>query len=239
MKNTTDNKPAQAEGIYTATRKTSDGIDETKSYKTEKGLASYVKKHTGLDLVNGKATYVSEDGVSIIEITTAAENQAAAEVEEKPPIKAHCYECNHSWEIPREEGSKQENVLCPECGAWCIVRLHPDRERYVRGLGTTASGNDTLDINDSIARDLRGMTPQEVFEHGAKVILDTYCVHGQAVLPKSIRKALKEDLTYSGLVAYFTNKYSARNPGMQRMNVGNLLRTLSKNAAELAAIEIK
>jgi len=91
------------------------------------------------------------------------------------------------------------------------VRLHPKMENYVKGLGSTPSGRSTIDIDDDVATQLRGMD----FETAAKAVA------------KSVT-ALGEKTTAAELMA----KYEHLNPGMQRMNLGNKLRGAIKRAEE-------
>jgi len=91
------------------------------------------------------------------------------------------------------------------------VRLYPKMENYVKGLGSTPSGRSTIDIDDDVAEQLRGMN----FETAAK-----------AVAKEMV--ALGEKTTAGELMA----KYEHLNPGMQRMNLGNKLRGAIKRAEE-------
>jgi hypothetical protein len=103
----------------------------------------------------------------------------------------------------REEGDEEDDA----------VRLYPNMENYVKGLGSTPSGRDTIDINDDVANQLRGMN----FENAAKAV-------AKAVT------ALGEKTSYEELMT----KYEHLNPGMQRMNLGNKLRGAMKRAGEQA-----
>ncbi len=89
------------------------------------------------------------------------------------------------------------------------VRLHPNMENYVKGLGSTPTGRDTIDIDDDVAKQLRGMD----FETAAKAVAKT-------------ATALGEPYTGKELI----EKYQHLNPGMQRMNLGNKLRGAIKRA---------
>jgi hypothetical protein len=89
------------------------------------------------------------------------------------------------------------------------VRLHPNMENYVKGLGSTPSGRDTIDIDDDVAQQLRGMD----FETAAKAVAKAVTDLGE----KTTAKELME-------------KYEHLNPGMQRMNLGNKLRGVMKRA---------
>lgn len=103
----------------------------------------------------------------------------------------------------REEGDDEEEDDA--------VRLYPKMENYVKGLGSTPSGRDTIDIDDDVAKQLRGMD----FESAAKAV-------AKAVT------SLGEKTTAAELMG----KYEHLNPGMQRMNLGNKLRGAMKRAEE-------
>ena len=81
--------------------------------------------------------------------------------------KVDCPKCSKSFRLKE----KTENIRCPHCGAMWIVRLHPDKERYVVGLGETANGRDTMDIDDDIAGKLRGMNVDDLYSYAEKVLL--------------------------------------------------------------------
>jgi len=91
------------------------------------------------------------------------------------------------------------------------VRLHPKMENYVKGLGSTPSGRDTIDINDNVAEQLRGMNFKEAASAVAKSMTD-----------------MGEKTTAKELV----EKYDHLNPGMQRMNLGNRLRSCIRRTEE-------
>jgi len=90
-----------------------------------------------------------------------------------------------------------------------VVRLHPNMDNYVKGLGSTPSGRDTIDIDDDVAKQLRGMD----FSTAAKAVARAMNEMGE----KTTGAALIE-------------KYEHLNPGMQRMNLGNKLRGAIKRA---------
>jgi hypothetical protein len=91
------------------------------------------------------------------------------------------------------------------------VRLYPKMENYVKGLGSTPSGRSTIDINDDVAEQLRGMNFKEAANCVAKAMTE-----------------LGEKTTAKELV----EKYDHLNPGMQRMNLGNRLRSSIRRTAE-------
>ena len=134
-----------------------------------------------------------------------------------------CTVCDHEFET-----TKTENVCCPICKAMAKVRLHPNRENYVTGLGTTASGRDTVDIGDQVATFLRGLTPEDVIS----VVADYLdMLHVKLALSPKMRR---QRIHWTGTTAeWLTAKYEGKNEGMIRMNCGNVLRgALNRTAAQ-------
>ena len=122
--------------------------------------------------------------------------------------------CGNTFEAP-----SSETFQCPACGTWHYVRLHPDLSKYVTGLDATASGRDTVDINDEVANMLRGMDLNSLYDFICDKLNDLY--------PEAMfSKAMMKDFTESSLSCseFLQDRYAERNPGMQRMNLGNLLR---------------
>ena len=81
---------------------------------------------------------------------------------------------------------------------------HPDRrlDRYT--AGKTTNGRRTLDIGDATAKRLRGLDLDGTYKAAAKA-------------PGETEKGLH-------------TKYQHLNPGMQRMNLGNRMRTAAKES---------
>lgn len=92
-------------------------------------------------------------------------------------------------------------------------KLEPKFENYVVGKGTTASGRQTIDRDDYIANLLRGMGLNDIYAMTARVMdeLDVRTIGAGS------RKMETGE-------ADFRARYSHLNPGMQRMNLGNVLR---------------
>lgn len=92
------------------------------------------------------------------------------------------------------------------------VRLHPDHSRYTKHKDVrTASGRAAYDNSDDVADELRGMELEDVYE----------------LVGKAATKAGRDiDLRA---------KYAHLNLGMQRMNLGNVLRAIRKAAEAKAA----
>lgn len=128
-------------------------------------------------------------------------------------VKHNCPTCKHEFET-----TKIENVRCPLCKATWIVRLKPNMNNYVTGLGVTISGRDTVDINDYVAGLLRGLSVPQTIEKTAKILDDA----GKLALSA---KNTKHKNGFAGTTeAWLLTKYEDKNPGMIRMNLGNLLR---------------
>jgi len=127
----------------------------------------------------------------------------------------HKVECPHCGSKRVEPLVRGESMKCNNCKAtYSVVTgrklkpeqqhglLNPKPEKYVRGLGLTVYGNRTIDIDDKVARMLRGTDVKEMYDIAAKA------------LGKSSR-SLKA-------------QYSHLNVGMQRMSLGNRMRKALK-----------
>jgi len=115
---------------------------------------------------------------------------------------------------------------CRGCGKWLYVRVPADRTHYVRGLGETAGGNDTLDIGDETADILRGLTEVDCVLTTAEFLAKNTELWSKG-FTKQV-KAAGTEITKEGLVSFFTKRYADRNVGMVRMNCGNLIRGILK-----------
>lgn len=137
-----------------------------------------------------------------------------------------CPKCGWQGEISAALSSW--SLQCPDCKTWILVRLHPDLSHYVRGLGVTPSGNDTLDIADTTADMLRGQDLDALYSTVSENLLSL----GIESMGRTFVKAYGKDSpwTKSDIESFLIGRYQDRNPGMQRMNLGNLLRAALKNA---------
>jgi predicted RNA-binding Zn-ribbon protein involved in translation (DUF1610 family) len=115
---------------------------------------------------------------------------------------------------------------CRGCGKWLYVRVPADRTHYVRGLGETAGGNDTLDIGDETADMLRGLTEVDCILTTAEFLAKNTELWSKG-FTKQV-KAAGTETTKEGLVSFLTKRYADRNVGMVRMNCGNLIRGILK-----------
>lgn len=120
-------------------------------------------------------------------------------------------ECPHCGSVRVEPVVKGESMYCKNCETTYSFMtgrklkdeqkhgiLQPKMAKYVRGLGITTHGNRTIDIDDKVAKLLRGADPKEMYQIAAK--------------------ALGEPLRT------LQRQYSHLNIGMQRMNLGNRMR---------------
>lgn len=120
-------------------------------------------------------------------------------------------ECPHCGSVRVEPQVRGESMFCNNCKTtYSVITGHklksaqkhgilePKMDKYVRGLGLTTHGNRTIDIDDKVARLLRGSDPKEMYQIAAKAI-------GEPV------RALQK-------------QYGHLNIGMQRMNLGNRMR---------------
>lgn len=189
-----------------------------------------------------KATYEGQEGTITaiakgwvtLALTDGAEVKARAKeltVKALDKIQMVCTECEHGWELdPNVE--KAVNVRCPACKAWNRVRLHPNMENYVRGLGTTSSGAPTLDINDDVAEMLRGLDVDDLYVEASE-ILEGFGIESMS---KSFRKVYGDiGWTSEQIEDHLRARYAKRNNGMIRMNIGNIVRSAQKRRLAIEA----
>lgn len=131
--------------------------------------------------------------------------------------------CGTTLDVGKAQAAKFGGCKCPSCGRWHQVRLFPNLDNYVRGLGTTPSGNDTLDIADATADLMRGLPLDELYAVTSQELESL----GRGSMSKSFLKGYGTDTPWDldTIHAYLADRYGIRNPGMQRMNLGNLLRS--------------
>lgn len=86
--------------------------------------------------------------------------------------------------------------------------VNPDLARYTVSEVKTASGRKAIDVNDGVATQLRGLDLSETY------------------------RAASESTGES--MAALKRRYEHLNPGMQRMNLGNLIRGAASKAAREA-----
>lgn len=174
----------------------------------------------------------------------ASSNEPGEDIEN--PFDVACPLCSHTWAT-----TKRDNYKCKECGHMFQIRLHPNTDDYVIGLSTTESGRDTMDINDDIAGKLRGMSIEDVYDKVTYLLINQ--VDKNAWFSKANAKKWKEfhvihnadkgdefevserEDCYEALVCFLWSRYSHLNFGMQRMNLGNLLRGAIKRNSEVKA----
>jgi len=136
--------------------------------------------------------------------------------------KIKCPECGGM------NGMVRLNQTCDHCGFMLSVRLFPDHEHYVRGLGVTTSGRDTYDIGDSTADDLRGLAIDLVVEKTAALLAGMDITEGLSVkLSKQFKKS-GYNWSSTSIAQWLSDRYEGRNDGMVRMNCGNILRAARK-----------
>ena len=138
-----------------------------------------------------------------------AEEPKAEPAKAKP--KAHteptgdCPEC----------GDTMYGDICDNCGH--IIEndklIKADLEHYVRGAGVTNSGRPTVDIDDVVAKALRGDDLEVLYPRAAAWLQ----LMGRETIGRGAKKI---EVTEENL----RQRYSRLNVGMQRMNLGNILR---------------
>lgn len=137
-----------------------------------------------------------------------AEEPKAESVE---PAKAHtkptgvCPECS----------AIMYGDICDNCGH--IIEndklIKADLEHYVKGAGVTNSGRPTVDIDDVVAKALRGDDLEVLYPRVAAWLQ----LMGRETIGRGAKKI---EVTEENLRI----RYSRLNVGMQRMNLGNILR---------------
>lgn len=116
---------------------------------------------------------------------------------------AGCHDCD--WEVDFTD--KEAKVV-------------PDMTRYTVGKGTTVTGRKTIDIDDYVADRLRGMDLEDIYRYVADVLAELNV--------EFIGTGSKK--MHCGLMD-LQARYSHLNVGMQRMNLGNLLRGTMRRLA--------
>lgn len=91
--------------------------------------------------------------------------------------------------------------------------IKADLEHYVKGAGTTNSGRPTVDIDDVVAKALRGDDLEVLYPRVAAWLQ----LMGRETIGRGSKKM---EVTEENL----RQRYSRLNVGMQRMNLGNILR---------------
>lgn len=171
------------------------------------------------------STTPPDNTTAVLDNTPATLDNTPATLDNTPIAEAtrtSCPKCGYVIDTSKSSVSIHRGARCPECGKWFLVRLRPDKSRYVRGLGTTANGNDTLDIGDETADLLRGINIDEAYE----VVADRLEQYGRECASTGFIKKFGKDTPWESynIHAFLHNKYWDKNVGMQRMNLGNILR---------------
>ena len=135
-------------------------------------------------------------------------------------------------ECKGKNGIERLNQKCDFCGFMLLVRLFPDHSRYIRGLDVTASGRDTYDIGDATADDLRGLNDREVVEATARALAQMPIEIGLSVKIAKQFRASGFSWNAAEIENWLDKRYEGRNPGMVRMNCGNILRAAGKRATD-------
>lgn len=134
-------------------------------------------------------------------------------------------------EEPKAEPAKAELAKEPDLCPSCSVLIHgdicdncghiiendklikADLEHYVKGAGVTNSGRPTVDIDDVVAKALRGDDLEVLYPRVAAWLQ----LMGRETIGRGAKKI---EVTEENLRI----RYSRLNVGMQRMNLGNILR---------------
>jgi ribosomal protein L37E len=136
--------------------------------------------------------------------------------------KIKCPECGG------HNGLARMNQPCDHCGFMLSVKLFPNHDNYIKGLGVTVSGRDTYDIGDDTADVLRGLSEDMVINYVASALAQLPIDIG---LSKKVGKQFANsgyDWNTTGIQQWLSDRNEGRNPGMLRMNCGNILRNAKK-----------
>ena len=149
-------------------------------------------------------------------------------------------------EEPKAEPVKAELAKGPDLCPSCFLLIHgdicdhcghiiesnklikADLDHYVKGAGVTNSGRPTVDIDDVVAKALRGDDLEVLYPRVAAWLQ----LMGRETIGRGSKKM---EVTEENL----RRRYSRLNVGMQRMNLGNILRGALNELGleELAEIE--
>lgn len=175
-----------------------------------------------------QAAVIVEAPVVKINVAKPARKQTTATIltKEIHSRKLTCPECGG------RNGLHRLNQPCDFCGFVLLVKLFPKRENYIKGLDVTASGRDTYDIGDAIADRLRGLNDREAVTESAVMLAEMPIEIGLSTKLGRQFKAAGYEWSAEGIEKWFEDRYEGRNPGMVRMNVGNVLRAASKRATD-------
>lgn len=157
----------------------------------------------------------------VLERRAAAKEQKRIEENTKKPritrsnliAVTRCPECGGDVEHPADGLAN-----CKVCD-WEVdftdkeAKIVPDMTRYTVGKGTTVTGRKTIDIDDYVADKLRGLDLEEIYSYTAAVLAEL----GVEYIGTGSKKM------HCGL-GDLKARYNHLNVGMQRMNLGNLLR---------------
>lgn len=104
-------------------------------------------------------------------------------------------------------------------------RLHFDKSKYVVHEETTENGTNIVDVDDTVAGILRSLTLDQAYAKTWEIV--TGGVSGAGF---ELGSGKKKEQIYS--VDDLKARYADRNRGMQRMNLGNIIRGVIKNQAK-------
>jgi len=150
----------------------------------------------------GMEVHHNEHGSKIFNVVEITRGWVTIEDEDGEQLKAR--------------GANLTEVEYEEDGA---VRLKPDHSRYIRGLGETASGRSTYDIDDFVAREMRSVSKDQ---------------DAQYELAANYLSEEDGTKTQEEFKAELEARYAKLNMGMVRMNLGNKIRGVLNRKAKAA-----
>lgn len=129
--------------------------------------------------------------------------------------KCNCTSTDEPTGVCPECSAIMYGDICDNCGH--IIEndklIKADLEHYVKGAGITNSGRPTVDIDDVVAKALRGDDLEVLYPRVAAWLQ----LMGRETIGRGAKKI---EVTEENLRI----RYSRLNVGMQRMNLGNILR---------------
>ena len=184
-----------------------------------KQLAINLDNGTTIEVVSRNGGWTTcrdiEDGFEFKLRNSKVGEYAAPELAEEPKAEPAKPELDKEPDLCPECGATMYGDICDNCGH--IIEnnklIKADLEHYVKGAGVTNSGRPTVDIDDVVAKALRGDDLEVLYPRVAAWLQ----LMGRETIGRGAKKI---EVTEENLRI----RYGRLNVGMQRMNLGNILR---------------